>query len=265
MRCKEQGIEGEIYKIRVKNIYRKKLTTNECYYCIKSDEERKKIEEFNCKKCCLKEKGFTGSERRMREYEKMKYSDKEYYDYWGIYINEKIVKKDYLIEYKENNEESIEIIINNKESNGYQSNKEELKEEKCKCEYKPTRNYKTLCMKHKHEVDGKDNSGFINCRNNILGESKVVGESQMEEEESTKIILEEKYTSPEAVVDMRKQVKESKIKITEKIVEEVKVKSEVIESIKVIKKREVEDNESEVSSSRVNLTEGSTIPLEKLI
>jgi hypothetical protein len=51
---------------------------------------------------------------------------------------------------KENNEESIEIIINNKESNGYQSNKEELKEEKCKCEYKPTRNYKTLCMKHKH-------------------------------------------------------------------------------------------------------------------
>lgn len=69
---------------------------------------------------------------------------------------------------KENNEESIEIIINNKESNGYQSNKEELKEEKCKCEYKPTRNYKTLCMKHKHEVDGKDNSGFINCRNNIL-------------------------------------------------------------------------------------------------
>ncbi|CAB4426333.1 unnamed protein product [Rhizophagus irregularis] len=87
----------------------------------------------------------------------------------------------------------------------------------------------------------------------------------MEEEESTKIILEEKYTSPEAVVDMRKQVKESKIKITEKIVEEVKVKSEVIESIKVIKKREVEDNESEVSSSRVNLTEGSTIPLEKLI
>lgn len=66
-------------------------------------------------------------------------------------------------------------------------------------------------------------------------------------------------------MDMRKQVKESKIKITEKIVEEVKVKSEVIESIMVIKKREVEDNESEVSSSRVNLTEGSTIPLEKLI
>lgn len=40
MRCKEQGIEGEIYKILVKNIYREKLTTNECYYCIKSDEER---------------------------------------------------------------------------------------------------------------------------------------------------------------------------------------------------------------------------------
>ncbi|CAB4376454.1 unnamed protein product [Rhizophagus irregularis] len=153
----------------------------------------------------------------------------------------------------------VESLIRVNKSNGYQSNKEELKEEKCKCEYKPTRNYKTLCMKHKHEVDGKDNSGFINWG------SKVVGESQMEEEESTKIILEEKYTSPEAVVDMRKQVKESKIKITEKIVEEVKVKSEVIESIKMIKKREVEDNESEVSSSRVNLTEGSTIPLEKLI
>lgn len=25
-------------------------------------------------------------------------SDKEYYNYWGIYINEKIVKKDYLID-----------------------------------------------------------------------------------------------------------------------------------------------------------------------